>query len=64
MVNVTFERRFGSATVKSRVTAPSIERAVELAGEGAHIVFPIESARDAHEDIENLAGPVRMELAT
>ena len=69
MINVTVERRYGSATVKSRVTASSIDRAMELAGEGARLVFPIEPgtffrAADTPGDVENLSGRVRMELAS
>lgn len=69
MIKVTTERRYGSATVKSRVTASSIERAMELAGEGARVVFPIEPeaffrASEAPEGVEDFSAPVRMELAT
>ena len=42
MIKITAERRYGAVTVKSRVTAPSIERAMELAGKGANLVLPIE----------------------
>lgn len=42
MIKVTVERRYGAVTVRSRVTAPSIERALEIAGEGAILVLPIE----------------------
>lgn len=42
MIKITVERRYGTVTVRSGVTAPSIERAMELAGEGAVLVLPIE----------------------
>ena len=42
MIRVTVERRYGTVRVRSRVTAPSIERAMELAGGGAILVLPIE----------------------
>lgn len=69
MINVTIERRYGTATVRSRVTAPSIERAMQLAGEGARLVFPVDpeaffQPADAPEGIEKLPGPGRTELAT
>jgi hypothetical protein len=46
MITVTVEKRYGAATVRARVSAPTIERAVELAssygiGE-ARVVFPID----------------------
>ena len=43
MISIRVEKRRGEATVRFRVSAPSIERALELAGEGARIVFPIDS---------------------
>ncbi|MGH3090403.1 MAG: hypothetical protein ACREVJ_03120 [Gammaproteobacteria bacterium] len=42
MITYTVKRRYGTATVRTRVTAPSIEQALELCGEQARIVFPIE----------------------
>ncbi|QIN81969.1 hypothetical protein GBA63_04405 [Rubrobacter tropicus] len=68
MIHVTFERRYGTATVRSRVTAPSIERAAELAGEGARLVFPVDPGaffqpEDIPEGVERLADPGRTELA-
>ena len=67
MINVIVERRYGTASVRSRVTAPSIERAVQLAGEGASIVFPIDphaffGATDAPENVETLRDPGGTEL--
>jgi hypothetical protein len=42
MISIRVQKRHGTVTVHSRVTAPSIERALEVAGEGAKVVFPIE----------------------
>ncbi len=42
MITVTIEKRSGAATVHARVSAPTIERAVELAGTNARVRFPIE----------------------
>jgi hypothetical protein len=42
MISIRVEKRREQATVRFRVTAPSIERALELAGEGARVVFPID----------------------
>ena len=42
MISIRVEKRHGTVTVHTRVTAPSIERALEVAGEGAKVVFPIE----------------------
>jgi len=42
MVTIRVEKRYGSATVHSCVTAPSIEQALALAGEGARVVTPID----------------------
>jgi hypothetical protein len=42
MISIRVVKRHGAVTVRSRVTAPSIERALEVAGEGAKVVFPIE----------------------
>lgn len=41
MITVTVEKRYGAATVRAKVSAPTIERAVEIAGEGARLVLPI-----------------------
>lgn len=42
MITVTIEKRYGAATVHARVSAPTIERAVEIAGPNARVRFPIE----------------------
>ncbi len=45
MITLTVERRYGTATVRSRVTAPSIGRALELCGEDARIVLLAQTER-------------------
>ena len=42
MVTVTVEKKYGAATLRARVSAATIERAVELAGENSRVEFPIE----------------------
>jgi hypothetical protein len=42
MITIHVKKRYGSATVCSCVTAPTIEQALLLAGEGARVVFPID----------------------
>jgi hypothetical protein len=47
MLCVTIEVREGAATLRVRITAPSIERALEIAGEGkpgrrVRLLFPID----------------------
>ena len=42
MITIHVEKRYGSSTVRSCVTAPSIEQALKLAGKGARVVFPID----------------------
>ena len=42
MITLRVEKRYGTASMRFSVTAPSIEEALELAGEGARVVFPIE----------------------
>ena len=42
MITLRVEKRYGNVLVRSRVTAASIEGALELAGEGARVVFPID----------------------
>jgi hypothetical protein len=37
---IRVERRYGPTIVRSSVTAPSIDEALELAGDGARVVFP------------------------
>ncbi len=39
-ISIRVERRYGPTIVRSSITAPSIEDALELAGDGARIVFP------------------------
>jgi len=41
MISIRVQKRHGTVIVHSRVTAPSIERALEVAGEGTKVVFPI-----------------------
>ncbi len=43
MIVVTIQKRYGMKTVSSRVRASSIKRALQLVGEDAHVVFPIEA---------------------
>ena len=45
MIVVTVEKRYSTTTVRARVRASSIERALQLAGEDAHVVFPIDAQR-------------------
>jgi hypothetical protein len=42
MITIHVEKDYGSSTIRSCVTAPSIEQALLLAGEGARVVFPID----------------------
>ena len=42
MITIHVEKDSGSSTIRSCVTAPSIEQALLLAGEGARVVFPID----------------------
>jgi hypothetical protein len=47
MIQVTVEVREGALTYRVRVTAPSIERAIKIAGDGkpgrrVRLVFPID----------------------
>jgi hypothetical protein len=43
VISIRMEKLRGFVTVRFRVTAPSIERALEIAGEGARVVFPIDA---------------------
>ncbi len=43
MITLRVEKRYGNTLVRSRVTATSIEGALERAGEGARVVFPIDA---------------------
>jgi hypothetical protein len=65
MIAVTVEKSYGAATARMRVRAASIERALQLAGEDARVVFPIDAERffaapNTQEGIEDLL-PVRNE---
>ena len=45
MITVTVEKRYGAngdTKVRARISAITIERAVEMAGEGARLVLPID----------------------
>ncbi len=42
MITIHVKKRYGSSTVRSCVTAPTIEQALLLAGEGARMVLPID----------------------
>ena len=57
MITVTIEKRYGPATtVKVKVTAPSIEEAIERFGPGARVVFPID-AETFFEKLDPAATP-------
>ena len=45
MIVMTVEKRYRMKTVRARVRASSIERALQLVGEDAHVVFPIDAER-------------------
>ncbi len=58
MITLTIEKH-GITTVRARVTAPSIEQALELCGKNARIVFPIETdplfaSKSTAESVETL----------
>ncbi|MDQ3316866.1 MAG: hypothetical protein M3522_05965 [Actinomycetota bacterium] len=42
MITITATKRYGATTLRVRVSAPTIERALELAGPGARVEFPID----------------------
>ena len=42
-ITLRVEKRYRNTLIRSRVTATSIEGALELAGEGARVVFPIDA---------------------
>ena len=45
MITITVEKRYGKGghtAVRSRISAPSIEQALRIAGEEASVVFPID----------------------
>ncbi|MGB3634997.1 MAG: hypothetical protein WA982_13215 [Rubrobacteraceae bacterium] len=39
MVKVKVEKKHGAATVRANITAPSIARAMQIAGPGAKLIF-------------------------
>ncbi len=41
MITVTVEKKYGATTIHAKISAHTIERAVELAGPNAHVEFPI-----------------------
>ncbi|HEX5848478.1 MAG TPA: hypothetical protein VFY59_04720 [Rubrobacter sp.] len=42
MITVTVNKTHGGQTVRASISAPSIEEAVRIAGEGARLEFPID----------------------
>ena len=42
MITVTVNKTHGAQTVRANISAPSIEEAVRIAGEGARLEFPID----------------------
>ena len=40
MIVMTVEKKYGMKTVRARVSASSIEQALQLVGEDAYVVFP------------------------
>lgn len=42
MITITATKTYGAATVRASVSAPTIRRAVEIAGPGARVEFPID----------------------
>ncbi len=62
MITITVVKSYGPATVRARVTATSIERALELAGDGARVEFPIDpeaffAPADSAESVEEISAP-------
>lgn len=62
MITVTIVKSYGPAIVRTRVTATSIERALQLAGEGARVEFPIDpeaffAPADSAESVEEISPP-------
>lgn len=62
MITVTIVKSYGPAIVRARITASSIERALELAGESARVQFPIEpeaffAPADSAESVEEISAP-------
>ena len=65
MITLRVEKRYGNTLVRSRVTAASIEGALELAGKGARVVFPIDGEAffaSAKQDPRVNPGPVDSEV--
>jgi len=42
MITVTMKKSYGATTLRAKVSAPTIERAVEIAGPGARVEFPVD----------------------
>jgi len=42
MITVTVTKKYGAATVRARVSAPTIEEVVAIAGPNARVEFPID----------------------
>lgn len=42
MITVTVEKTHGAATVRASISAPTIEEAVRIGGEGARLEFPVD----------------------
>jgi hypothetical protein len=40
MISLKVEKRYGPATVRARISAPSVERALELCGDDARVASP------------------------
>jgi hypothetical protein len=65
MITLRVEKRYSSTLIRSRLTATSIEGALELAGEGARVVFPIDGEAffvPAEEDRRATRGPEDCEV--
>jgi hypothetical protein len=45
MIALTVEKKYGPATLRARVSAPSIGRALELCGDNARVLSPLERER-------------------
>ena len=58
MITLKVERSYGSATVRARVTAPSMERALELYGRDVRVVEPERSFVP-----QDAAGPAELHSA-
>jgi hypothetical protein len=68
MIAVTVEKSYGTATLRVRVRAGSIERALRLAGQDARVVFPIDpepffAGQDAPGGVEVLPHVASEEVA-